>query len=114
MLIDDLILLVLLSWLAPLILHIFYTLSRPVAGTRWQRTRVRFRALTPITRMLLAQKFGLILVVGFIGAVRFLGDFPGREWVALGLYSGLVALAWVIFTYMRRLQKPGERKIRNQ
>lgn len=112
--IDDLILVVLLSWLVPLLLHEFYALSKPIPGARWLRKRVRFRDLTPITRMLLAQKAGLILVVAFIGMVRFLGDFPGREWVALGLYSALVAMAWVIFRYMRKLQKPGERAIRNQ
>lgn len=112
--IDDVILLVLLSWLVPLLLHEFYALSTPIAGARWRRKRVKFRSLTPITRMLLAQKAGLILVVAFIGLVRFFGDFPGREWVALGLYSALVGMAWVIFRYMRKLQKPGERAIRNR
>lgn len=110
--IDDLILLVLLSWLPPLLLHEFYALTTAVPGARWLRKRVRFRDLTPITRMLLAQKAGLILVVSFIGLVRFFGDFAGREWIALGLYSGLVGMAWVIFTYMRHLQIPHERDIR--
>lgn len=113
MTIDDVILLVLLSWMPPLLLHLFYALSTPCDGARWLRRRVRFRDLTPITRMLLAQKAGLILVVAFIGLVRFFGDFPGREWIALGLYSGLVGMAWVIFTYMRRLQLPGERETRS-
>lgn len=112
--INDLILLVLLSWLPPLMLHEFYALTTPVPGARWLRKRVRFRDLTPITRMLLAQKLGLILVVSFIGAVRFWGDFTGREWIALGLYAALVGMAWVIFTYMRYLQIPREREIRNQ
>lgn len=112
MTIDDLILVVLLSWMPPLLLHEFYALTTPITGVRWLRKRVKFRDLTPITRMLLAQKAGLILVVAFIGLVRFFGDFPGREWIALGLYSGLVAMAWVIFTYMRRLQLPGERETR--
>lgn len=110
--IDDLILLVLLSWMLPLLLHEFYALTTPVPGTQWLRKRVRFRDLTPITRMLLLQKAGLILVVGFIGLVRFTGGFPGREWVAFGLYTALVGVAWVIFIYMRRLQLPGERQAR--
>lgn len=113
MTVDDVILLVLLSWLIPLLLHEFYSLSAPVEGTRWLRKPVKFSDLTPITRMLLLQKAGLILVVTFIGVVRLIGNFPGREWVALGLYTALVGVAWVIFTYMRRLQKPGEREIRS-
>lgn len=114
MTIDDLILCVLLSWLVPLVLHEFYALTQPVPDKPWRRKWGKVSKLTPITRMLLAQKLGLILVVLFIAAVRFFGSFPGRDWIALGLYSGLVGLAWVIFAYMRILQLPGEREIRKQ
>ncbi|PVE94983.1 hypothetical protein [Microbacterium sp. TPD7012] len=112
--IDDLILIVLLSWIIPLIRFVFYQVTTPVPGARWLRKLVRIRSLTPITRMLLAQKVGLIFTVGFIGLVRFTGGFPGREWVAFALYLTLVVLAWVVHIYQRHLQLPGERAIRNQ
>lgn len=112
MTIDDLILFVLLSWVIPLTGFVFYQLTEPVHGAAWLRKPIKLRSLTPITRMLLAQKFGFILTVVFIGVVRFTGGFPGREWVAFGLYTLLVALAWTVFIYLRHLQKPREREMR--
>jgi hypothetical protein len=112
MLVDDVILLVLLSWVIPLGLFVGYQTTTPVPGSRWRRRFVHPRNLLPITRILVSQKLALMLVVVFIATVRFVGDFPGREWVALGLYTLLVALAWVVFIYQRRLQLPQERKVR--
>lgn len=114
MVIDDVILLVLLAWIVPLARFVFYSVTVPVVGTRWRRRLLRLRSLEPITRILVAQKTGFILVVAFIFAVRWLGDFPGREWVAFGLYSMLVALAWVASIWQRSVQKPFERHIRNR
>ena len=112
MLIDDIILVVLFSWVVPLGLFVFYQVTTAVPFSRWRRRLLRVKEMQPITRILVAQKTALILVVAFIAAVRFLGDFPGREWVAFGLYTLLVALAWVVFIYQRRVQLPQERRIR--
>ena len=114
MLVDDLILLVLLSWIIPLARFVFYSLTEPVIGARWLRRVVSLRSLQPITRILVAQKVALILVVAFIFTVCWLGDFPGREWVAFGLYLSLVVLAWTASIYQRRTQKPFERQIRRR
>lgn len=114
MVVDDVILVVLLSWVVPLAVFIFYTVTEPVPGTRFLRRWAGVRHLRPVMRILLAQKVSLILVVSFIFTVRLIGDFPGREWVAFGLYLVLVVLAWVITLYLRHLQRPDERRIRNQ
>lgn len=112
--INDVILLVLISWIIPLSRFVFYSVTVPVPDTRWRRRLVKLSALEPITRILVAQKTGFILVVAFIFAVRFLGTFPGREWVAFGLYLLLVILAWVASIWQRRIQKPLEREIRKR
>lgn len=114
MLVDDVILYVLLTWLAPLVLFVAYFITDPVAGTRFRRRFIDLRTLTSISKILLAQKAALILVITFIGIVRFTGGFPGREWVALGLYTLLVVLAWLVFIDLRHLQLPREHRTRNQ
>lgn len=113
MLIDDVILFVLFSWVVPLGLFVYYQVTTARAGSRRARRRLRWREIAPVMRILVAQKLALILVVGFIALVRFVGDFPGREWVAFGLYTLLVGLAWVVLVYQRRVQLPQERRIRN-
>lgn len=114
MLVDDVILVVLLAWVVPLAAFIFYTLTEPVPGSRFWRRWGGVRHLRPVMRIILAQKVSLILVVSFIFTVRLVGNFPGREWVAFGLYSLLVVLACVITAYLRVLQRPDEQRIRNQ
>lgn len=114
MVVDDVILVVLLSWTIPLMAFIFYTVTVPVRGSRFWRRWGGVRHLRPVMRILLAQKIGLISMVSFIFTVRLVGDFPGREWVAFGLYTCLVVLAWVITIYLRRLQLPEDRETRNQ
>lgn len=113
MLVDDLILFILPIWVVPLLAFVFYAVTAPLPGRRFARRWMGFRQLRPVMRIIVAQKIGLALVVSFIFAVRFTGSFPGREWVALGLYTILVALAWVITIYLRRLQLPAERTVRN-
>lgn len=113
MLIDDVILFVLFSWVIPLGLFVYYQVTTARVGSRHARRRLRWREIAPVMRILVAQKAALILVVGFIALVRFIGDFPGREWVAFGLYTLLVGLAWVVLIYQRRVQLPQERRIRN-
>jgi hypothetical protein len=112
MLVDDWTLVVLFTWVIPLSLAVFYHLTSPVPGRGWLRRVVRFRDLAPISRILAAQKVTLILVVSFIAIVRYTGGFPGREWVAFGLYLLLVIVAWTMFWYQRRIQLPPERDIR--
>lgn len=113
MLIDDVILFILFSWVIPLGLFVFYQVTTARVGTPFRRRLLRWREIMPVTRMLVAQKAALILVVCFIGLVRFVGNFPGREWVAFGLYTLLVVLAWAVFIYQRHVQLPQERRIRN-
>lgn len=113
MLIDDVILFILFSWVIPLSLFVFYQLTTAKQGTKHARRRLKWKEIAPVMRILAAQKVALILVVGFIAWVRFAGDFPGREWVAFGLYTILVVLAWVVLIYQRRVQLPQERRIRN-
>lgn len=112
MLVDDVILLVLFSWVIPLMLAVFYHLTEPVPGRRWLRRPVKISSLAPVSRILVAQKIAFILVISFIAVVRFTGGFPGREWVALGLYILLVVVAWLMFAYQRHVQKPFERETR--
>lgn len=112
MTIDDIILLVLLSWAVPLALFTFYFVTDPVRGTRFRRRFIDLRTLTTVSKILLAQKVAFLSVVVFIGIVRFTGGFPGREFVALVLYSLLVILAWLVFADLRAMQLPGERKVR--
>lgn len=114
MLINDIILAVLLTWAAPLMLFTVYFVTDPVPGTRWRRRLIDLRTLKPVSKILLTQKVALTLVVVFIGVVRFTGGFPGREWVAFGLYTLLVAIAWAAFIDLRLLQVPQERRIRSK
>lgn len=109
---DDVILVVLLTWILPLQLFTFYFVTDPVPHTRWRRRLINLRDLRPVSKILLAQKQALTLVVLFIGVVRFTGGFPGREWVAFALYVSLVAVAWAAFIDLRLLQIPEERKTR--
>jgi len=113
MLINDLILVILASWVLPLARFVFYSVTEPVPGARWRRRLVRWGSLESITVILLAQKVSLILVVAFIFTARWLGDFPARDWIALGLYTTLVALAWVTSVWQRHVQKPFDERIRN-
>ncbi|MFJ2506335.1 hypothetical protein [Microbacterium sp. NPDC087592] len=113
MLIDDVILFVLFSWVIPLSLFVYFQVTTAKHGTKHARRRLKWREIAPVMRILVAQKLALILVVAFIALVRFIGDFPGREWVAFGLYTLLVGLAWVVLIYQRRVQRPQERRIRN-
>lgn len=114
MIVDDWILFVLFSWVIPLALAVFYHLTEPAPGRHYLRRLVRLRDLAPISRILVAQKITLILVVSFIALVRYTGGFPGREWVAFGLYVLLVAVAWLMFAYQRHVQKPYERITRQK
>lgn len=112
--INDLIVAILLSWIVPLGLFVFYFATDPVRGSKWRRKLFDLRSLTSVSKFLLAQKFALILVVTFIGIVRFTGGFPGKEIVAVVLYVVLVVLAWGLFIDLRRVQlRDGERAIRN-
>lgn len=113
MLIDDVILFILFSWVIPLGLFVYFQVTTARVGTKRARRGLRWREIAPVMRILVAQKIALILVVAFIALVRFAGDFPGREWVAFGLYTLLVVLAWVVLIYQRRVQLPQERRIRN-
>lgn len=110
---NDLILLVLMSWVLPLALFVYYATTTPISGARWRRRLMPLKSLRPVTVILVAQKIALILVVTFIGLVRFTGGFPGRDWVAFGLYSLLVVLAWTVFIYLRRVQSPHEHTARS-
>lgn len=110
----DVIVFVLLAWVVPLVLFVFYQVTTPVSGARWRRRLVPFRQVRPVTWILIAQKVALILVVGFIGVVRFFGGFPAQDWVAFGLYALLVLLAWTVFAYLRHLQLPRERETRDE
>lgn len=112
--IDDLILLVLLSLVVPLLLAVSYHLTEPVPGTRRRRRFLHPRDLAPISRILISQKLVLVAIVTFIGIVRFTGGFPGREWVALVLYVLFVGIAWWMFAYQRSFMKPLEQKARNK
>lgn len=114
MLIDDVILFVLFSWVIPLGLFVYYQVTTANCGSKWARRRLKWHEIAPVMRILVAQKAALILVVGFIAIVRFLGDFPGREWVAFGLYTLLVGLAWAVLIYQRHVQLPQERRIRSK
>lgn len=114
MVVDDWILLVLMSLVVPLVLAIFHHLTEPVPATRHRRRLVSLKGLAPISRILVAQKTVMVLIVSFIGIVRFTGGFPGREWVALGLYLLFVVVAWIMFWYQRRIQLPFERVTRNK
>lgn len=109
---NDVILLLLVSWVIPLGLFVFYAVTTPVPGTAWRRRLMPRRTIRPVTWILVSQKITLILIVAFIALVRAIGDFPGRDWVALSLYTLLPALAWVVFRYLRRLQSDHERALR--
>jgi hypothetical protein len=114
MLVDDVILFVLFSLVIPLALAVFYHLTKPVPGRGVLRQPVRVSDLAPVSRILVAQKISLILIVSFIAIVRYTGGFPGREWVAFGLYLLLVAVAWTMFAYQRHIQLPFEREARGK
>jgi|SRR5690606_38520523 len=108
------ILVALIAWLIPLVLFVFYTVTEPVPGKRLARRWFPLRELEPPTRVILAQKLSFILVISFILLSRAIGDFPGRHWVALGLYLTLPAVAWVVHIYQRRVQLPEERRARRR
>jgi hypothetical protein len=104
MTLEDLIVWLLASALIPLGLFIFYYTTEPVPG-RWWRKPSRIWASTPLGRVLLAQKINLFALISFILAVRWTGGFPGREWVAFGLYAALVGLFWTVFIVLRHIQR---------
>lgn len=112
MVVDDLILAVLMTWVVPLQLFTWYFVTDAVPGRRWRRRLIDIRELKPVSKILLIQKQVLTLVVVFVGVVRFTGGFPGREWFALALYIAAVAVAWAAFIDLRILQIPREREIR--
>jgi len=104
---------VLAVWVVALALFVFYQATTPVPGSRFWRRPVKLRDLRPITWILVAQKLSLMAVVGFIFWVRHNGTFEGQNIVALCLYSTLVILAFVVLAYLRVLQAPHERRIRD-
>jgi len=110
--INDVILVVLWVWVVPLVLFIFYFVTDPVPGSRWRRRKIKIRSLQPVSKILLAQKVTLVLVVGFITLVRFTGGGPWRDWMAFGLYVALAGIALAAFIDLRQLQLPQERRLR--
>lgn len=96
----------------PLLAFIFYYVTEPVPGTRWRRRFADVRAFTTTGKLILAQKVAWFLLFGLILAVRLFGDFPGREWVALALYTFLVGMFWAVFIDQRVVQVEHERAAR--
>lgn len=93
----------------PLALTIFYYGTDPVPGTHWRRPSRRFMA-NPFGIVFLLQKFAMLAIFTFIFSVRLIGDYPGREWVALALYGVLEVMFWAVFIVVRRIQIVAERK----
>jgi hypothetical protein len=110
--INDLIVAILLSWVLPLGLFVYYFVTDPVRGAKRRRTAFDLRSLNPVSKLLLAQKLDIILVILFIACVRFFGRSAVTDWIALALYVSLVVLAWCLFAVLRRMQVDRERRIR--
>lgn len=104
---------VLAVWVVVLGAFVFYQATTPVPGSRFLRRPVRLKDLKPITWILVTQKLQLMAVVGFIFWVRFAGSFEAQQVVALCLYSSLVLVACGVLVYLRVLQRPNERRIRD-
>jgi hypothetical protein len=107
---DVLTLLALGLGIVPLTLFIYFYATVP-APRKWYRRRPsRLFLSTVLGRVVMSQKIALLSILILIVAVRLFGDFPGREWVALGLYTVLVFLFWTVFAVLRRIQKSTESK----
>lgn len=113
MLINDIILWIVSSWIIPLGLFVVYFVTDPVKGRRWRRKLIDIRSLTTVSKILLAQKLALLLIVAIIVVYRFTGGFPGWEWMVLSLYVVLVSLGWAMFFALRSIQRSGERRVRS-
>jgi hypothetical protein len=88
----------------PLLLFIvFYASEEPLPGERWWRRRPRWPRAW-VGRIVLAQKITLATLLSYLLIVRALDDFPGREWVSLGLFLILEAQFWAMFALLRHIQ----------
>lgn len=93
----------------PLLLSVFYYVTKPVPGSRWRQFS-RAWLSTPIGPVLVAQMVSMIVLLSYILLVRFTGGFPGREVVAIILYALLQAGFWAFFIVLRRTQIQTTRK----
>lgn len=90
----------------PLLLAVFFYVTRP-SGRFW-RTLSTAWTRNPISVQIVAQKTILAALLGFILLSRYLGDFPGRDVIAYTLYGLLIIAFWAFFIIERRIQKPHE------
>lgn len=107
--VDVIVMVILVAALTALGSFIFFYGTRPVPGTRWRRRFSTRWTVTPIGWVLMSQKLALFAILSFILMSRFVGDFPGRDVIALVLYGLLVGLFWAVFGVLRSIQKPVER-----
>ena len=110
--VDFVVMVILLAAEAALGAFIYYYGTRPAPGTRFRRKFSRLWMSTPIGVVLMSQKIAWFFVVAFILLSRFVGDFPGRDVIALVLYTLLVSLFWAVFGVLRHTQLPFEREQR--
>lgn len=110
--IDSIILILLLLAISSLGSFIYFYGTRPVPGTRFRRRFSTLWTTTPIGWVLMSQKLALLSVFSFILLTRFVGDFPGRDVIALVLYGAMVGLFWAVFIVLRITQLPSEKRER--
>lgn len=103
--------LILIAAIIPLALSIFFYVTKP--GPRWRRVLSK-AWLNEVGIQVVGQKAVLLLLLTFILASRYLGEFPGRQVIAWGLYTALVGAFWTFFIIQRRIQKRFEKKAENQ
>lgn len=101
----------LLVGLAALLRFIYRYTTEPNPGGRWPRRPSTVWSETGLGRVLLAQKICMAAIITFIIIVRLAGgDFPGREWVAWGLYTVLVVLFWLMDFELEHIQRGTENR----
>ena len=104
---DNIILVVLITGMVPLALAIFYYVTKP--STHWFRVPSALWTQSAVGIQTVAQKTILLLVLGFIWISRIEPDLPGRQIIAFVLYTMIVGAFWSFFLIQRSIQKPYER-----
>ena len=79
---------------AILLFVLFYGLR-----SRWEKSAVGRSVFT------LAASLAAVYVL--VGVTLWLGDFPGRGWIRLGVYSAVSTAMWVLFIVLLRTQHRG-------
>lgn len=83
-----------------------------VDGSKWRRRFVPLWATSFVGWSLMSMVTSLFLILGYLLAVRFIGDFPGRMVVSFVLFVYVMASFWSVLAGMIVTQRAGDKNER--